>query len=168
MVFLIVVAVHAGSIDSPGTTITIYRDIKPPNIMIKGDKVKLIDFGLSCLRCKSGGTPGSPIYIPPSLWMKKAQNKPITFSDYKHHDVFSVGYTILELMLGMLPADTTLPSFGSAKNWRQPYSAVKIRQDLKSIFPTKFHPLAQIVSEIMSQRLKTIVGVKRRWAQLKK
>lgn len=75
----------------------VHADIKPENIIISGDNVKLIDFGLSCAtttnyegvpKCKNAR--GTPVYMDPSRDDK---------SNCKSSDIFSLGITMYYLLL---------------------------------------------------------------------
>lgn len=77
----------------------VHRDIKPENILLVGDKIKLIDFGLSNLynpreRLK---TPcGSPCFAPPEMVCGMPY-------DPMKSDVWSIGITLYYLVVGFLP-----------------------------------------------------------------
>jgi len=82
----------------------IHCDIKEANIMIasgtsyKAPRVVLIDFGLSAdFSSTSKGASGTPGYIPPETYESGWW--------YPRGDVFSMGITFFQLMVGQVPAD---------------------------------------------------------------
>eukprot|EP01105_Mastigella_eilhardi_P004554 TRINITY_DN1607_c0_g1_i2.p1 TRINITY_DN1607_c0_g1~~TRINITY_DN1607_c0_g1_i2.p1 ORF type:complete len:422 (-),score=73.77 TRINITY_DN1607_c0_g1_i2:556-1821(-) len=56
----------------------IHRDLKPANLLMEGNKVKLCDFGLSCVRPLSGQLSeqvGSPLWMAPELLVGRDYNE---------------------------------------------------------------------------------------------
>lgn len=83
----------------------VYGDIKPLNIMLVGDTVKLMDFGLSTLAYeKEDRVKGSPLYMPP-----EALSACISTSS----DIFSLGILFYELCTGETFYDKLKRSFGN-------------------------------------------------------
>ncbi len=80
----------------------VHRDIKSHNVLIDENfKVKLCDFGLakhkSELNIGSGQFSGTPAYMAPELFLKKAYDEKI--------DVFSFGTLIWEILVRKVPYD---------------------------------------------------------------
>lgn len=79
-----------------------HQDIKPDNIMIdtKSDMIKLIDFGLSCYDknvqnkelCLNAS--GTPLYVPPEVYLWRDSNKQRNFYLRRMHDVWSTGIVL--------------------------------------------------------------------------
>ncbi|MCD4818809.1 MAG: sigma 54-interacting transcriptional regulator [Candidatus Cloacimonetes bacterium] len=67
----------------------LHRDIKPSNILIKGNKIKITDFGLSDIENEEHKTKGSLIYAAPEILSGKADNR---------SDIFSTGMVFYELI----------------------------------------------------------------------
>jgi len=87
---------------------TVHRDIKPENIMLVADatatsRVKLIDFGVarhvdeegSLAMTRQGAVLGTPLYMAP----EQARGKPVD----ARSDVYAVGSTLFELLIGKAP-----------------------------------------------------------------
>jgi len=79
-----------------------HRDIKPDNIMVNPItwEIKYIDFGLSCLedKCNESVTVGTPAYVAPEVIM--GNKPPSTLKEWIKADYWSLGMTILTLVLG--------------------------------------------------------------------
>ncbi|RLD59269.1 MAG: hypothetical protein DRJ01_11550, partial [Bacteroidetes bacterium] len=70
----------------------LHRDIKPGNIMLMKDKIKLMDFGLADLGKKDKAkTKGTLLYMSPEILKGDIDNK---------SDIFSLGITCYELITG--------------------------------------------------------------------
>ena len=77
----------------------VHRDIKPENILRSGDKIKLIDFGLSNMynpRARLKTPCGSPCFAPPEM---------VCGLDYDpmKSDIWSIGITLYYMVVGNLP-----------------------------------------------------------------
>jgi serine/threonine protein kinase len=87
--------------------LVLHRDIKPDNLMMRGNKVMLIDFGLSCVYTDSNGDHksgeniinpnilGSPKYISYNIHMGSEASR--------RDDLISLGYIFLEILTGGVP-----------------------------------------------------------------
>lgn len=87
-----------------------HRDIKPGNIMVNPSTmdIKYIDFGNACTSCYSAFLVGTLDYIAPELISDNyldhddflLKQQPSTFGDWLLTDLWSLGVTIAELLLG--------------------------------------------------------------------
>lgn len=75
----------------------IHRDIKPPNMLLAGEKLYLIDFGLSCHPGPNTFLCGSPGFAAPEQLDEQASLTPQV-------DVYGMGQTLLCLLTGQTPA----------------------------------------------------------------
>jgi 5'-AMP-activated protein kinase catalytic alpha subunit len=77
-----------------------HRDIKPENIIVDGDRLKLIDFGLSTEWTSAKTmmeTPcGSPCYAAPEMVAGKKY-------DCRKVDIWAMGVTLYAMLMGKLP-----------------------------------------------------------------
>lgn len=84
-----------------------HRDIKPENIMVdeNGTSIKYIDFGSACYDgdCERRALEGTLIFMPPELLKDKlAEHNSVsrTLQQYQKADIWSLGLTIWELIIG--------------------------------------------------------------------
>lgn len=82
----------------------IYRDMKPSNVMIQGDKVFLVDFGIARLFTPQakGTLIGTPGYASPEQYKG--------FTD-PHSDIYSLGALMHFLLTGIDPQDSATAPF---------------------------------------------------------
>src|SRR5580698_4066696 len=110
---------HAGS--------TLHRDVKPANIMVRGDGVvKLMDFGISHMvdlerLTVTGQLLGSPAYMAP----EHVEGRPLDFRT----DVFAAGIVLYQLSVGKLPFE--------GKN---PHEVLKRIAECKFVDPRQANP----------------------------
>ncbi len=80
----------------------IHRDIKPANVLIKGNSLKITDFGLAKIiekeelnSFKTGTVAGSPCYMAPEILKEEKYNISC--------DVWSLGVIMYRMFMGILP-----------------------------------------------------------------
>jgi serine/threonine-protein kinase len=94
-----------GAVHSRGVA---HRDLKPANVLVDPatGAVRIIDFGASCWagQCERDFTHGTEYYAAPELLARQDQEgAPVrdwTLVRYQRADVFALGATILEMMMG--------------------------------------------------------------------
>lgn len=79
----------------------LHRDIKPQNILYKGESFYLADFGISKTVDASRTYMGTQIYMPPEIWLALEQTTKV--------DIYSFGVTILDC-LEKFKISTLLPA----------------------------------------------------------
>lgn len=70
-----------------------HRDIKPENIMISNNKIKYIDFGLSCSNIYNTGV-GTTLYMPPEFFSNMSEK---SLYACQAHDVWSLSLILYQL-----------------------------------------------------------------------
>lgn len=87
----------------------LHRDIKPNNLLVTNDTLKIADFGSSepmivCNKCKYRSRIIAVSYRPPELHMLAAKS-PLQFEcQYGYEvDIWAAGCTLLEMELGVIP-----------------------------------------------------------------
>ena len=79
----------------------VHRDIKPDNLLINNDQLKIADLGTIGKDGEKSGLTGTLPYIPPSVFLDYTTQKMITIN--KFHDKYSAALTLLQLLMGILP-----------------------------------------------------------------
>jgi len=93
-----------------------HHDIKPDNILFNcgSNSIKLFDFGLALTVDSSNpissSNGGSPLYMAPEILLKKTHN---VFSS----DIWSIGITLYEILVGVSPFDTCKNLSSLKKEW---------------------------------------------------
>ena len=84
-----------------------HRDLKPNNILVSNNQVKLVDFGLSSHKGQNGTSSGTLLYMAPEM----LRNLGETFVEAT--DLYSVGIILYQLFAGKHPYDTDSPKFAN-------------------------------------------------------
>ncbi|GLY80099.1 serine/threonine-protein kinase [Actinoallomurus iriomotensis] len=103
-----------------------HRDLKPPNVLLTGDGVRVIDFGIARAADEPGGTQlthtgwlvGTPSYMSP----EQAESRPLTPAG----DIFSLGCVLVMACTGASP-------FAAPTAAQTLYRIVHSQADLSSI-----------------------------------
>jgi serine/threonine protein kinase len=110
----------------------VHRDIKPENILLSGDKVYVLDFGVARAILDAGGerltrtgiTVGTPAYMSPEQVSGK---KDVDFRS----DIYSLGCVVYEMLAGSPPFSGATPQIlMSARFTRTPAPLKTIRDDI--------------------------------------
>jgi serine/threonine-protein kinase len=110
----------------------VHRDVKPENILLSGDRVYVLDFGVARAivgaagerLTRTGITVGTPAYMSPE------QVRADRDLDYRS-DIYSFGCIVYEMLAGMPPfMAATAPLLMAARFNTQPKSLSSIRGDI--------------------------------------
>ena len=81
----------------------LHRDVKATNVLVTGEQVKVLDFGLSVTREKASepttGTAGTLAYLAPELLVEQPPSEA--------SDLYAIGVIAYELFVGKYPFDET-------------------------------------------------------------
>lgn len=108
----------------------VHRDVKPHNIMISGEKVYLLDFGVARAKgqdmatlTKTGMIVGTPEYMSPEQFSSHNVDE--------RSDIYSLGVVLFELLTGKLPFDGQTPVAIAMKHMQEPSPPPRlIRSDI--------------------------------------
>ena len=110
----------------------VHRDIKPDNILLSGDKVYVLDFGVARAIVDAGGerltrtgiTVGTPAYMSPE---QVTGTRSLDFRS----DIYSLGCVVYEMLAGTPPFSASTPQLlMSARFTRTPAPLKTIRDDI--------------------------------------
>jgi serine/threonine-protein kinase len=127
-------------------------DIKPSNILLVGDTVKLADFGLAALKYSAGRRPfaaGTPAYAAPEIYEGRTSDRT---------DQFALAVTYCELRSGRLPYPHPPPGF--------PRDYIPPPPDLSMLTPQESPIIARALSPIPTDRWPTCVEMIDRLARV--
>ncbi len=120
----------------------VHRDIKPANIMlIKGDVIKITDFGIaritSSSQTKTGVVKGTPFYMSPEqISGQKVDGR---------SDIFSLGVMLFQMVTGQVPFKGDSPAALMHQILNIPHP------DPKSINPKIYKPLVDIINKSLEK-----------------
>jgi serine/threonine protein kinase len=126
----------------------VHRDIKPDNIIISGNRVKITDFGLSKLVTERTRTltfkgVGPIRYMAPEAWQLQ-QNTP-------KMDIYSVGLVFYEILTLQHPLQSRVADASHIEAWRKAHLFESIG-DIRPLRGDIPRPLAQLLSRMVAKR----------------
>lgn len=100
----------------------VHRDLKPANVMVTAGRVKILDFGIACMRndarlTQAGFVMGSPMYMSPDQLQGKELDG--------RSDLYSFGILAYTLIAGREPFADTDPTVLALKQLREPHPDVR-------------------------------------------
>ncbi len=126
----------------------VHRDIKPDNILVSDDQLKITDFGISKLVTESTRTltfkgVGPVRYMAPEAWQLQ-KNTPMM-------DVYSVGLIFYEILTLQHPLINAVIDPTHIESWRRAH-LFETPQDIRSNRDDIPRPLAQLLSRMTAKR----------------
>lgn len=113
----------------------IHRDIKPTNILVSENQVKLLDFGLSLPKHKVDTATGGPLfYLAPELLEENGEPSEAS-------DLYAVGVTAYQLLAGHHPFDVESPDFSK--------QVLESDPDLSALNVSE--PLGEVIGKLLSK-----------------
>jgi serine/threonine protein kinase len=116
-----------------------HRDIKPDNIMFRGDNPKepvLIDFNLSCVKdlCTARDRSGTDGFFGPEIFTEFGNRKKDTLDILKASDVWAMSITLISIYMGGYPSwvfnDLDGKHTVALNEYDPPYNQVKAKWSL--------------------------------------
>ncbi|MBE7528252.1 MAG: serine/threonine protein kinase [Chloroflexi bacterium] len=93
----------------------LHNDLKPANVLVVDEQIKLLDFGLSAAAGQSSGGAGTWAYMAPEV-MRGGKVGQSPYS--RASDLFAVGVMAYEMIVGRRPFPTIAPSLPVNQIWR--------------------------------------------------
>jgi eukaryotic-like serine/threonine-protein kinase len=110
----------------------VHRDVKPENILLSGDRVCVLDFGLARAIADAAGArlTGTGISVGTPAYMSPEQVRADRSVDYRS-DIYSFGCIVYEMLAGAPPfKGATIPLLMAARFTKQPTPISAMRRDV--------------------------------------
>ncbi|MEM9776820.1 MAG: serine/threonine-protein kinase, partial [Chloroflexota bacterium] len=112
----------------------LHCDLKPDNVIVTDDQVKVLDFGLSSLRSGADSSGGTLAYMAPEL----LQGGEVSIQS----DLYAVGVIGFEMLSGLLPFDPDESSFFEDVLWHE----------ADYFFVDAPEPVSSVLAKLMAKR----------------
>jgi tRNA A-37 threonylcarbamoyl transferase component Bud32 len=126
----------------------VHFDLKPANVFLKGDVVRVGDYGLSKLitgtQMSLTTGRGTPYYMAPEMLRRKGDHR---------SDIYSLGVLLFECLAGRVP-------FGGENEWEVLKAHEERQVDFPDDVPPRYRPiLVRMLAKDPAQRFATIAEV---------